>query len=82
MFANLERSIAWITGNFDNGRPLLQTSFLPDFMHVYVLPAAIEVSPVLLHLAPALTAALTGVKGRDKERIDKNATNFLFIHVA
>jgi hypothetical protein len=51
-------------------------------MHVYVLPAAIEVSPVLLHLAPSLTAALTGVKGRDKERIDKNATNFLFIHVA
>jgi hypothetical protein len=72
MFANLERSIAWITGNFDNGRPLLQTSFLPDFMHVYVLPAAIEESPVLLHLAPALTAAFAGINVVERARTTDN----------
>ena len=60
--------------------PLFQTNFLPDLTHVNVLPAATEVIPALLHLAPALAAAFTGIMGVDRKResIEKNAISFLF----
>jgi len=61
--------------------PLSQTNFLPDLMHVKVLPETIEVNPAVLQLAPALTAALAGTREIDKERpsIDMKAISFLFI---
>ena len=37
--------------------PLLQTSLLPDLMHVNFLPDAVAVVPALVHLAPALGVA-------------------------
>jgi hypothetical protein len=60
--------------------PLSQTSFLPDLMHVKVLPDATEVIPTLLHLAPALAAAFTGIRGLDRRResIDKKVITLFF----
>jgi len=57
---------------------------LPDLTHVNVLPAATEVIPALLHLAPALAAAFAGAWERDKEResIEKNAITLLFTYIA
>ena len=48
---------------------------------MYFFPEAIAVEFSLEHLSPALTAALTGIKERDKKResIDKNAICLLFI---
>ncbi len=37
--------------------PLSHTSFLPDLIHVYFLPAEVEVIPVFEQRAPALGAA-------------------------
>jgi hypothetical protein len=53
-------------------------------MHVKVLPDATEVIPALEQDAPALTAALTGVRGSDKKReiIAKNAILLFFIYIA
>jgi len=53
-------------------------------MQVKVLLPTTDLMPTLVHLAPALTAAFAGTSRTDKESesIDKNATNFLFIHVA
>jgi hypothetical protein len=36
-------------------------SFLPDLMHVYVLPALTLLIPTLLHFVPAFVAPATGV---------------------
>ena len=58
--------------------PLFQTNFLPELMQVKVLLPTADLMPSFVHLSPALTAALTGVKGRDKESTDKNATSFNF----
>ena len=38
--------------------PLLQTSFLPDLMHVYLYPETVAVDFNLVQVAPALTAAV------------------------
>jgi hypothetical protein len=59
--------------------PLFQINFLPDFIHVKVLPEATEVIPTVLQAAPALTAAFTGIRGVDRKRvsIDKNAISRL-----
>ena len=38
--------------------PLFHTSFFPLFTHVYFLPALVEVAPILVQGAPALTAAI------------------------
>ena len=38
--------------------PLFQTSLFPLLIHVYFLPAKVEVAPSFVHEAPALTAAL------------------------
>ena len=38
--------------------PLLQTNFLPDLMHVYLQPDTVVVEFNLVHVAPALTAAV------------------------
>jgi len=64
--------------------PLFQTNFLPDLTQVNVLPAATEVIPALVHFAPALAAAFTGMRRVDMEResIDKNAITLLFIYKA
>jgi hypothetical protein len=45
------------------------------------LLAATDVVPALEQVPPALTAALTGVKGRDRKResIGKKAISLLFI---
>jgi hypothetical protein len=61
--------------------PLFQINFFPDLMHVYVLLDTTDVMPALLQDAPALAAALAGMKGVDmkRESIEKNAINFLFI---
>jgi len=44
------------------------------------LPDTTEVIPALLHFAPALAAAFTGIRGEDRksENTDKNAISFLF----
>jgi hypothetical protein len=54
--------------------PLFQIGFFPNLMHVKVLPEAIDVIPIVLQLDPALTAALTGIRGKKIEReiADKN----------
>ena len=59
--------------------PLFQTNFLPDLMQVKVLFPTADLMPTFVHLSPALTAALAGIMGRDKEIeiIDKKAINFL-----
>jgi hypothetical protein len=64
--------------------PLFQTNFFPDLMHVNFLPDETEVIPALLHLAPALAAAFTGIMGVDRKResIEKNAISFLFMSKA
>jgi len=61
--------------------PLSQTNFLPDLMHVKVLPEAKEVIPTVLQVDPALTAAFEGTRDIEKERpsTDRNAISFLFI---
>jgi hypothetical protein len=48
------------------------------------LPDATVVIPALLHLAPALAAALAGIRRVDKEResIDKNTISLLFTYIA
>jgi hypothetical protein len=46
--------------------PLFHTKVLPDLMHVNFLPWAVFVSPLVEHLAPALTAAKAGT---EKEEI-------------
>jgi hypothetical protein len=38
--------------------PLFQINFLPLLIHVYFLPALVEVAPAFAHLEPALMAAL------------------------
>ena len=61
--------------------PLSQTNFFPDLIHVKVLLAATDLIPALEQVPPALAAALTGVKGRDRKResIGKKAISLLFI---
>jgi hypothetical protein len=49
--------------------PLSQTNFLPDLMHVKVLPETIEVNPAGLQTAPALTAAKAGVNWKNNNEI-------------
>jgi hypothetical protein len=51
-------------------------------MQVKVLFPTADLMPTLAHLSPALTAALAGINGRDREseRIDKNAISLLFIY--
>jgi hypothetical protein len=50
-------------------------------MQVKVLFPTVDLIPTLVHLPPALTAALAGIRGRDRESesIDKNAISLLFI---
>ena len=58
--------------------PLFHTSLFPDLTHVYFLPAETEVAPALVHLAPALTAALEGAVTKERERItDRRIRNFV-----
>ena len=63
--------------------PLFQTHFFPNLTHVKVLPEATDVTPKVLQLAPALTAAFAGINGRDPEResIDKKAISLLFTYI-
>jgi hypothetical protein len=37
--------------------PLSHTNFLPLFIHVYLTPLTVEVTPALLQVAPAFVAA-------------------------
>lgn len=64
--------------------PLFQTNFLPNLMHVKVLFEEIDVSPAFLQATPAITAALAGVRGKDREieRTDKRAKVFLVTNKA
>jgi hypothetical protein len=64
--------------------PLFQTNLFLAFMHVKVFPEAIDLTPALVHAPPDLTAAFTGMIGRDidRESIDKNAISLLFIYIA
>jgi hypothetical protein len=47
--------------------PLPQTTFLPDLMHLYLRPETVFTCPLVLQVAPALTAAKAGVE-RDEPR--------------
>jgi len=47
--------------------PLLQTSFLPDLIHVYFRPFTVEVEFSFLHVAPAFVTACA-VLGRKIKR--------------
>jgi hypothetical protein len=44
--------------------PLLQTSFLPDLMHVNFAPDAVFVELSFVQMAPTFTAPLAGKTGR------------------
>ena len=57
--------------------PLFQTSLVPDLMHVNFFPAAVAVVPALVHLAPALTAALEGALIKERARITESKTRNL-----
>jgi len=57
--------------------PLFQTSLVPDLMHVNFFPAAVAVDPALVHLAPALTAALEGALIKERARITESKTRNL-----
>jgi len=58
--------------------PLFHTSLVPDLTQVNFFPAAVAVVPALVHLAPALTAALEGAAIKERERItDRRIRNFL-----
>ena len=58
--------------------PLFHTSLFPDLTHVYFFPAAVAVVPALVHLAPALTAALEGAATKERERVrERRIRNFL-----
>ena len=46
--------------------PLFHTSFVPDLMHVYLIPAETVVELSLMHLVPALAAALVGAISCDR----------------
>ena len=41
--------------------PLLQTNFFPDLIQVYVLFPTTDLLLIFVHLAPAFTAAFTGL---------------------
>ena len=52
--------------------PLFHTSFLPDFIHLYLIPETVVAALSLLQAAPALTAPdaeITGVRAIIKARI-------------
>ena len=58
--------------------PLFQTSLLPDLMQVNFFPAAVAVTPGLVHLAPALTDAKDGAATSERLRTtDSNTGIFL-----
>ena len=57
--------------------PLFHTSLVPDLMHVNFFPAAVAVAPALVHLAPALTAALEGALIKESARITESKTRNL-----
>ena len=58
--------------------PFFQMSFFPDLTHVNFFPAAVAVAPALVHLAPALTAALEGAVIKERERVtDRRIRNLL-----
>ena len=42
--------------------PLLQTNFLPDVVQVYLTPETVFISPLVLQVAPVLTAAKVGTE--------------------
>ena len=58
--------------------PLFQTSFLPLFIHVYFLPAKIEICPDFLQVAPGLIAA-AACKGVTSANIRVSASKFFFM---
>jgi hypothetical protein len=61
--------------------PLPQTSFLPDLLQVYLRPETVFTCPLVLQVAPALTAAKAGTE-RDEPinvRAIKNARGFFFM---
>jgi len=64
--------------------PLSQTNFLPDLTQVKVLRETTDVFPALLHAAPALAAAFTGIEGRNtkSESKVKNVMGFLLMNKA
>jgi hypothetical protein len=57
--------------------PLFHTSLVPDFTQVNFFPAAVAVDPALVHLAPALTAALEGALIKERARITESKTRNL-----
>ena len=69
-----------LTDGFGAGieTPLFQMSFLPLFMHVYFLPAYVEVCPALLQLAPALIAAVA-FSGATRANIRVSVSRIFFI---
>jgi hypothetical protein len=64
--------------------PLFQTNFFPDLMQVKVFAPTTDLLPTFVHLAPALAAAVAGIRRVDKEResIDKNTITLLFTYIA
>jgi hypothetical protein len=60
--------------------PLFHTSFLPDLMHLYLIPETVVAALSLLQAAPALTAPdaeITGVKAMIKARITAETDRFI-----
>jgi hypothetical protein len=50
------------------GVPLFHTSFFFDFMHVYLLPFAIDIFPAFVQAAPGLTEACAAGRELDKSK--------------
>jgi uncharacterized membrane protein YccC len=59
--------------------PLFHTSLLPDLMQVYFLPAAVAVTPALVHFVPALIAANEGalISERDRTKARRIRARFM-----
>jgi hypothetical protein len=63
---------------FGSVTPLFQINFLPDLIHVNLLPFAVAVLPTFLQGSPALTAA-TALNGAASKASATRATSGRFI---
>ena len=59
--------------------PLLQTSFLPDLMHLYLYPVTEVVAFNLVQADPALTAAMDGDENCDASKEKQSRSLAFFI---
>lgn len=61
--------------------PLFQISFIPDLIHVYLMPAEFEVTPSLLHVAPGFGAA-EAIGGMIASTKETNSRTWCLVRIA